>query len=450
MKRRFFLNGLGVSTAAMLSPGFKLNAQSLGETGAGNVTPRGSAENTILVFLQGAPSHVDTFDLKLGSWTPSDFEPTEYGNFLLSQRLFGNLGQHYDKFSLLRCIEGNEAVHQRAQYVIQTGHTFNPVFSKEQPHLGSIVAYELNAKRKDTDILPGFVAINGTSSVHGPGMLASTYAALKFEANSGLAGLNHPGGEDIFNQRYKALQSFDELDRTGSQNGNQVNDFNHFYELGEGMMYEPDVENSLNVTEDELTKYGDNEVGKACAMAVKLLATNRGTKMVQITQGNWDHHYDIYSPNGNSNIYAQCGQLDPALAAMLEDLAAKPGVRGGSLLDETLVLVVGEFGRTPANLTNNGGRDHYPYCWSALVAGSGIQGNQVFGGTDDQGYFIQDHFWSQNRTISPFDLQATVLSSMGIDWTKEIQETPSGRVYEYTPKVNGEPGYYKDIVEMFS
>ncbi|MCB1049039.1 MAG: DUF1501 domain-containing protein [Acidobacteria bacterium] len=449
MLRRSFLQIAGIGASAGLS-GLRLSAKPLGETGAADVTPRGSAENVILVFLTGAPSHVDTFDLKVGGWTPSDFEPTQFGNFTLSAKLFPQLGAQYDKFSLLRCIEGDEAVHQRAQYVIQTGHTFNPVFSKEQPHVGSLVAYELEARRKASDILPGFVAINGVSGVQGPGLLPSTYAALKFEANGGLSGLAHPSGQAVFDQRFAALLKTDTDRSMLASRGAAISDFHHFYTLGEQMMYEPDVEDALSVTDEELQRYGNSSVGRGCAMAVKLLAKNRGTHMVQIAHGSWDHHYSIYSTAGNDNLYNRCAELDPALASMLADLAQAPGVRGGSLLDETLVVVTGEFGRTPGDLTRNAGRDHYQYVWSSLVAGGGIRGNQVFGATDPYGYGAIDRFWSKDRGITPYDLQATMLSSLGIDWTKEIQETPSGRAYEYTPKYNGVAGYYTDIVEMFS
>lgn len=448
MLRRRFLQISGVGAISMAH--LKAQTPTIRKASARQASPRGSAENLIIVFLAGGQSHVDGFDLKVGSWTPADFEPTQFGNLLLPAGLFPNLGQQSDKFSLLRCIEGEEAVHQRASYTAQTCHTFNPVFSQEQPHIGSLLAYELESKRSATDILPGFVAINNASSIQGPGMLASTFAALRFNGQDGLPGLQHPDGETLFNRRWQSLLNTDSGDRLQqSSKGSQLSDFHHFFVSGEQMMYEPDVTEAFSFTEEDAARYGSSDVGSGCALAAKILAKNRGTRVVQVTHGGWDQHYDIYNRNVNGSIYQTSGELDLALAAMLEDLSQAPGKRGGSLLDETLVVVTGEFGRTPGPLSSNDGRNHYQYAWSALVAGGGVVPNQAFGGTDPEGWFINDPFWNRGRNITINDLIATMYSSLGVDWSKEIQDTPSGRVYEYTPKVNGQPGYYDDIVEMF-
>lgn len=442
MERRNFLKTVGIGSMGAVA----LRGQAKFRRKAG-VNLRNSAENVILVSLTGAPSHIDTFDLKKGAWTPSDFNPASVGNIELASGLFPNLLGVADKFSLLRCINGNEAVHDRARYVLETAHTFNPTFAREQPHIGSVVAYELAGSRKESDVLPPFLSIN--ANVQGAGMLPATYAPFVFSAGDGVPGLSHPAGEEVFAKRYAALQAVD-LGRTNeSPQGAAISDYRHFFDSGKAMMYQPDVTEALTVTEAETSRYGATGVGAACAMAVKTLGLGRGTRFIQISHGSWDHHYDIYDRNVAGNLYDLCGQLDPALAAMLADLAGTPGQRGGSLLDETLVLAVGEFGRTPAGLSNNLGRDHYQYAWSGLVAGGGIVPGQVFGGTDPEGWYITDPFWNQGRYITMQDLIATIYSSLGIDWTKEIEDTPSGRVYEYTPVYEGASGYYTDIVEMF-
>ena len=443
MLRRSFLKNCGFGAVGLTALG--------GETRrfkSAGVVPRGSAENLIFIHLQGAASHVDTFDLKKGSWTPADFEPANFGNFELATALFPSLGQHSDRFSILRCINGSEQVHDRARYILQTSQTFNPTFAKEHPNIGSVMAYELEAARAPTDILPTFLAIN--ANVQGPGLLPSTFAPFAFQAESGIPGLSHPGGEALFNKRYESLLALDPSRAKTAPAGAAISDYHNFYAQGEQMMYEPAVQEATSLSDADLARYGASGVGSACAIAAKTLAQNRGTRVIQINQGGWDHHYDIYNANVQNNLYGLCNQLDSALSALFEDLASLPGKRGGSLLDETMVVVTGEFGRTPGNLTGNEGRDHYSYAWSALVAGGGIAAGQTFGATDEQGAIILDPFWSQNRFIAMPDLIATMYSSLGIDWTKEIQETPSGRVYEYTPKVNGEAGYYKDIVEMFA
>ncbi len=444
MLRRNFIQTCGLGAFGLTA----LGARAKVLKAAPNVTPRGSAENLIIVFLQGGQSHVDTFDVKKGSWTPSDFEIGTFGNLEMPAGLFPNLTAHTDKFSLLRCLNGNEAVHQRASYLLETAHTFNPTFAKEQPHLGSLVAYELGATRTENDILPTFLALNGI--VQGPGLLPSAYSAFSLDSRTGVSGLEHPGGEELFRKRYESLLRFDAEARAGaSRHGKAISDYHGFYELGEGMMYEPDAQEVFSVTDTDLERYGESGPGLGCAIAVKAVAKGRGTRVVQVNHGGWDNHYDIYDRNVANNIYTQSQELDQALAATLVDLAALPGKRGGSLLDETMVVVTGEFGRTPGSLTGNLGRDHYPYAWSALVAGAGIVHNQSFGATDADGRTITDPFWSTLRYITIQDLTATMYSALGIDWTKEIEDTPSGRVYEYTPKVDGQAGYYQEISEMF-
>jgi len=445
MLRRTFIQTCGLGAVGLTSVGALAKTKLLKTAG---VAPRGSAENLILIFLQGAPSHLDTFDLKTGSWTPDDFEPVDLGNFQMAAGLFPNLINQADKFSLLRSISGFEAVHQRASYLFETAHTFNPVFAKEQPHIGSLIAYELGGQRKETDIFPTFLSLNGQPQ--GPGMLASEFAPFSFRPVEGVNGLEHRGGEALFNKRYQSLLALDQQNRfQGSSNGSAITDYHNFYKLAERLMYAPDAEEAFTATEADLARYGETDTGAACAAAVKTLAKNRGARVVQITQGGWDMHYDIYNRNDPGSIYNATAELDQALAAMLEDLAATPGKRGGTLLDETLVVATGEFGRTPGALSGNAGRDHYPYAWSALMAGGGVVPGQAFGATNADGATIIDPFWSGNRYIAIQDVIATIYSSLGIDWTKEIQETPSGRVYEYTPKENGQAGYYTDIVEVF-
>ena len=442
MLRRNFLQicGLGALGASVL--GAKASARVIRSGKA--VNPRGSARNVIMVNLSGGISHVDTFDLKQGSWTPADFEPGTFGNLLLPEGLFPNLVNHTDKFSLLRALSGFEQVHQRAQYQVETGQSFNPTFAKEHPHIGSVMAYELAGERTDADLLPTFLAIN--ARVQGSGMLSSSYAAFPISSQDGVPGLVHPDGENMFRERYAALTALDGERFTESSKGAAITDYHNFYTGAERMMYQPELDGVFEITESETTRYGNTSVGQGCALAVKALARTKGARVVQVTHGGWDHPDDIYTPDV---LYSSCAELDSALAAMFEDLAATPGTRGGTLLDETMVVVTGEFGRTPGNLSGNNGRDHYPYAYAALVAGGGIVPNQAFGATDSEGWSITDRFWSQNRYITIYDVVATMYSALGIDWSKEIEDTPSGRVYEYTPKVNGAAGYYTDIVEMF-
>jgi len=443
MMRRSFLQVCGMGALGLTSIGSR--AYVVGSK-AGAV-PRGSARNLIMIQLEGAPSHVDTFDLKLGSWTPNDFEAANFGNLNMSAKLFPNLVNHTDKFSLLRCINGTESVHTRARYILDTCQSFNPSFAKEQPHIGSLIAYELEEQRQESHLLPTFLAFN--TRVKSPGLLSSAYAGFPISAADGVAGLTHPDGEALFHQRYASLLALDTNRTKLAPTGAVITDHHAFYAGAERLLYQPELEGVFDVSEEDQARYGQTEVGLGCALAVQALAVDSGARFIQIAHGSWDAHQNIYNPADNGSIYAKCAELDPAVSSLLEDLASKPGTLGGTLLDETMVIVAGEFGRTPGGLNNADGRDHHPEAWSALVAGGGIVPNQVFGATNETGATITDRFWSQGHLITANDLIATAYSSLGIDWTKEIANTPSGRVYEYTPKYSGVAGYYTDIVEMF-
>lgn len=448
MERRHFLKFIGASTCLSAYAAAPLRAgasdRRVNVRGKAGVTPRGSARNVILVNLQGGITHVDTFDVKQGDWTPEDFQITDHGNFLWPDGLFPNLAAHTDKFSLLRAMSGFEQVHQRAAYLVETAQTFNPTFSKEHPHIGSIMAMELASQRTEADLMPTFLAIN--ARVQGAGMLSTSYQAFPIDPQNGVAGLEHPAGEAVFNARWQMLMDTDDARFAQAAQGASISDYHNYYTAAERMMYRSELEGVFEISPENLARYGETGVGAGCAVAYQTLARNAGARVVQVNHGGWDHHNDIYTPDV---LYASTAELDSALAALFEDLAATPGVRGGTLLDETMVVVTGEFGRTPGALSGNAGRDHYPYAYASLVAGGGIVPGQAFGATDREGWAVADQFWSQNRYLTMEDLVATMYSSLGIDWTKEILDTPSGRAYEYTPKYNGIQGYYTDIKEMF-
>jgi uncharacterized protein (DUF1501 family) len=179
-------------------------------------------------------------------------------------------------------------------------------------------------------------------------------------------------------------------------------------------------------------------------VARNLLGANLGTRYVQIGLGGWDNHQNIYQ--ANAGIYRPAQQLDAGLHNLIGDLASLPGVDGRSLLDETLIVVKGEFGRTVGSLTARQGRDHYAV-HSALFAGGGIRGGQVFGGTTPDGRFIDRPGWSQERPVGAEDIAATIYSALGIDYTTIRRDDPLGRGFEYVPSTNAWPAY--PILELF-
>jgi uncharacterized protein (DUF1501 family) len=163
-----------------------------------------------------------------------------------------------------------------------------------------------------------------------------------------------------------------------------------------------------------------------------------------ITIGGWDNHQNIYQQN--AGVYRPARQLDAALGNLIADLAITPGSDSKSKLDETLIVAKGEFGRTVGNITNQGGRDHY-FVHSALFAGGGVRGGQVIGSTTDDGKFIDNPGWSEDRAVVPEDIAATIYSAIGINYTTVRHDDPLGRGFEYVPSNTG--WHISPILELF-
>jgi uncharacterized protein (DUF1501 family) len=151
-------------------------------------------------------------------------------------------------------------------------------------------------------------------------------------------------------------------------------------------------------------------------------------------------HQNIYSPAANS-LAAMGKQLDDGVSALLADLKAS------GQLDSTLVVMMGEFGRTVGKITPAGGRDHYPQ-QSVIFAGAGVRGGRAVGSTDATGAISDDYGWSRGRDIKPEDIEATIYSAMGINWTTVRYDDPFGRGFEYVP-FSGED-LYGPIDELWS
>ncbi len=168
---------------------------------------------------------------------------------------------------------------------------------------------------------------------------------------------------------------------------------------------------------------------------------------MQTTLGGWDHHNNIYNRAANQSLYAQCGQFDPAFAALLTDLSTMPGANAGkSLLDETFIVIISEFGRTTGSLNNQGGRDHFLRN-SYVFAGGGVKGGRIIGKTDSVGNKAVEMGWSANREVRPEDVTCSLYSALGIDYTTMRTDDPLGRGFEYVP--GARDGHYGVIEELF-
>jgi len=405
-----------------------------------------TAKNCIFIFLSGAPSHVDTWDLKEGAWTPADFAPDTFagGNIRFPTGLMPNTSKHIDKMAFVRSGLSWAAVHELGRAWAQIARNPGGATGSIAPHIGSVVSLEMQASRKPGDILPGFVSLFGVPAA-GSGYLPASHAPFKVQASAnGLTALAHPDGAARFGDRWSLLQSIDP-DRSSGVLGKDSAAMADFYDQAKTLVDSPDVNSLFAFTPDEHARYGATGFGDSLVIARNLVGARRGTRFVQVTFGGWDHHQNIYA--AANSIYSQMGVFDPAFSALIDDLAARPGSQSGkTLLDETLVVVLGEFGRTPGAPNNQGGRDHY-LRMSVVMAGGGVKGGTVIGKTDSVGANATEFGWNANRDVRPEDVTSTIYSALGIDYTTVRHDDPLNRGFEYVPFAK--EGTYKPVGELF-
>lgn len=446
--RRRFLKVAGTGLVASYFADVVSPKLLFGATAAPSVALRNTAKSAIFIFLSGAPSHADTWDFKEGTWTPSDFAPDTFagGNIRFPRGLMPKTAEHIDKLAFVRSGLSWAAVHQLGQAWAQIARNPGGATGAIAPHIGAVVSIESQAQRAVSDVLPGFIALN-SAGIPASGYLPATYAPFEVQTEqTGLATLSHPDGATRFTDRWSFLHQLD-ANRTTGALGKHASDMNNFYDSAKTLMDAPGINNLFSFTTDEHTKYGATDFGDSLIVARNLVAARKGTRFVQATLGGWDHHSDIYDKTANQSLYTQATTFDPAYGALLGDLATMPGSAAGkTLLDETLVVIVSEFGRTTGALNNQGGRDHF-LRMSTVWAGGGIRGGRALGTTDSVGAGVVDFGWSQNRDVRPEDVTSTIYSALGIDYTTVRHDDPLNRGFEYVPFAKD--GVYTPIEELW-
>lgn len=410
------------------------------------VSPRGSADCVIFINLLGGPSQMDTFDVKEGKWGPEnrDIRTTPQG-YAFPYGLMPKLAGHLDDLLVVRSLEAWETVHSRGQYYLQTGHAVSPARGKEMPSMGAVIAYETAARRKESDFLPPFVAMNyDANNMYGPlqreGCLSSEFSPLTLDLKSGsLPFIVEEQDRARFTQRWKLLNQFDTSRQALRPDSQQVmRQFDSFGKAVYRMMDNPAISKVMHLQDEERKAYGSSPIGDACLIARNMVAADAGTRFLFLTHGDWDHHSNIYGKDGKGGVYKMCGELDAALSALLADLKRTRRPGGTSLLDRTFVVAMGEFGRTPGPLTVNNGREHYAKAMVGAFAGAGVKGGRALGATDEAASKVVDFGWNRKRPIYTEDVCATIYSVLGIDWTKRLRNTPSGRDFVYIDPVAGQ------------
>src|SRR5262245_44935589 len=403
INRRLFFEITGAGVAGYFLSPFDTFAQS--GSYQSDATILNTAKYVIFIQLAGAPSQIDTFDLKVGPWTPADFTPTTINGADFPAGLMPSLASQAGRFSIVRSCQSNALVHNLLQAWNQIARNPASATGKIAPNMGSVVALEFEPKRTSGQKVPGFVSLSSAGNLVRQGYLPGRYAP--FDVNVGPAGLPNLTNSDLeptFTDRYNILQ---QLNAAGVRRSD-FDELADFYAGARAMMYDPAITAAFRFSTDDQMKYGNNGFGNSCIVARNLVTADLGTRYIMITLGGWDNHQNIYQQN--AGVYRPARQLDPALGNLIADLAVIPGSNGRSKLDETLIIAKGEFGRTVGNITSQLGRDHY-FVHSALFAGGGVRGGKVIGSTTADGRFIDNPGWVEDRPVAPEDIAATLYSA---------------------------------------
>jgi Protein of unknown function (DUF1501) len=428
--------------AAQAGAFLKLARRGDAEVTGGSVRPRGTAKACIFITLNGAPSHVDTWDPKDGPWNAPDANLRQYaGGIVLSQTLFPTFSQLTNDLLFMRSVTSWELAHDRGQFYSQTAHPSNPAFVAESPHIGAVVSYELGKHGP----LPPFLALNVDSAFQGAKFLGGFNEPLIAPVQaSGLTTLQHnyygSNSQSRFNQKYAMLQQLD-APLIASPYSAEMAAHATFYDSAKQLMYDPNVASVFQFTADESSRYGDTAFGRACIVSRNAVRAKLGISFVNIVFNGWDTHVGMFDRSYSPNMYTLCNDLDRGVGMLINDLKASGD------FNNTLIVMLGEFGRTPGLLNAQGGRDHWKDAMSIAMAGGGVKGGTAIGKTSAQGDEIVEPGWSQNRGIFMEDIACTIYSALGIDWTKRIANTPSGRVFEYVGQAA--TGAFTSVDEVF-
>lgn len=367
----------------------------------------GKHKSCILLWMEGGPSHKDTFDLKPGTKDGGEFKPiaTSVPGIQISEH-FPRLARQMQDAALLRGMSTSEGAHGRARYFMHTGYR-EGVGGLAYPSLGAITSAELG---QPDFPLPNFVSVGGKLS-YGAGFLGSRHQPLVVtDPARGVENLKAPTSDLEFGDRVKLLEEL-EAGFARVKKAPVIHDHSTTYHRAVTLMRSKEAR-AFDLAREPgkaRTAYGNSPFGDGCLLARRLVEA--GIPFVEVFQNGWDTHRDNFP-----KVKELSAQADPAMSALISDLKER------GLLDTTLVIWMGEFGRTPQITTKDGtpGRNHYPRAWTSVLIGGGIRGGQIIGKTDKEGAEVVE------RPISGIDFLATVCQLLGIDYTKQ-NPTPIGR-----------------------
>lgn len=375
---------------------------------AEHVPPAGKAKSVIYLYMSGAMSHLDTFDPKPGSESQGETQPgkTRLPGVVISDN-FPKLAYLMNGIALVRSLTTETGAHEQGRYLMRT--SYKPLNSIRHPGLG---AWATEVLGKQNASLPGNVLVGSAAGHPMSGFLPASIAPVPVgNAESGLQNTKSPSylQDDQFRRRMGLATQFDAKFKK-SYDSALIDAYDETYREAVRLMSSSELKVFDVKQEDESIRefYGKTRIGQGCLLARRLV--EKGVRFVEVELGGWDHHNDIYT-----RIPKLSSDLDNALGGLLKDLASK------GMLDDVLVVLATEFGRTP-KINENAGRDHHPGVFSGLMCGAGIQGGQVYGKSDAKGHSPDED------PIYPEDFNATIAAAMGLPLDDEFY-APNGRPF---------------------
>jgi hypothetical protein len=423
LSRRDWLRLAAAGVAGVSSSGWieALAADAVGAAGIG----KGRTKSCILLWMTGGPSQIDTFDPKPKHANGGQFKPieTSVAGLMVGEHL-PKVAQQMKDITIIRSMSTKEGDHGRATYNLRTGYT--PTGPIHYPTLGSLVAKEF--ERDDAE-LPNFISIapyrGFNPGAFGPGFLGPRYAPLVVGERAAI-GPQGANGANNYSLRVENMEPPADVNRARADDrlGLLASLSKDFVDMHPGISTPSHQDAYLRAVrlmrssaakafeiEDEPAAvrdaYGRTPFGQGCLLARRLV--ERGVPFVEVTLASadgaqafgWDTHLQNFEA-----VKKLCQVLDPAWATLMNDLRTR------GLLDSTLIVWMGEFGRTP-KINAQAGRDHFPGAWTTVLAGGGIKGGQAIGDTGVDGMTVKD------RPVTVPDFLATVCKGLGIDPLKQ-------------------------------
>ncbi len=362
------------------------------------------AKSVILLWMGGGQSHLDTWDPKPEHANGGSFQAiqTAAKGIRVCEHL-PRLANEFSDISIVRSLTNKEGNHDRATYQLHTGRT--PMASFQHSTYGSVAARELAG---DSPELPPYVTINGRRWA--AGHVGSAHAAFHIGSATEPA-QNLSFHESVNSNRIKSrLNLLNELDKSFRKKHEReevINAYAEHYRAAYRLMTSP-ASRAFDLSEEPAANrdwYGMTQFGQGCLLARRLV--QEGVRFIEVNFGGWDTHQENFE-----TVAAKCLILDQAFSSLVIDLRAR------NLLDQTLIVLCSEFGRTPI-INKNSGRDHWPRVFSAVLAGGGIIGGRTIGASSRDGGEVRD------RPVQVDELHTTICHQLGINSRKKIEAADS-------------------------